>query len=293
MKTFRDAIGRLEFVITAGLPLRPATTSSEIEAIVEKLAPFVDAIQIADDYAAVGHMSPLAAASIVLAAGVDAIVHASSRDRNRIALVADMLGAAALGVTTLILSRGEKFTDSAIIRSKGIFEMTAVQLTDLANKIGSEASLVSDPGFRIGSLVTVFRPPEDWDAVRVSEKIDSGVKFLQTRPCLNLITLREYMQKLVERKLTHRASVVVEVPLLTSSTEAKSLKANLKGATIPAAVVQRIADADDPAREGIVICAEMISEARKIPGVSGVNIRHDGDAENIVAAIRHAELTQG
>jgi len=254
------------------------------------LAPVVDAIQIVEDYAAVGHMSPLAAASIVLHNGLDAVVQISGRDRNRIAVVADILGAAALGVTTLIVSRGEKFADGAIMRSKGIFEVTVAQLTELACKIGSEASLVSDPGFHIGTLVTVFKPAEDWNPFRISEKIDSGVNFLQTRPCLNAIALRAYMRKLVERKLMHRASVLVEVPLLTSAKDVKSLKANFNGAKIPASAVKRIANSNNPVAEGIAICAEMISEARDIPGVSGVNIRHDGEAENIVAAIREAGL---
>ena len=158
------------------MSLRATTTSAEIRENVNTLAPVVDAIQVPDDFAAVGHMSPLAAASIVLQSGLDAVVQLTGRDRNRIGLVADVLGAAALGVTTLILSRGEKFTDSAIVRSKGIFEITAAQLTELASKIGAEQSLVSGPGFYIGSLITVFQPPEDWDAVRVSEKIDSGAR---------------------------------------------------------------------------------------------------------------------
>lgn len=256
------------------------------------LEPVVNALQIGDDYSAVGHMSPLAAASIVLQCGIDAIVHFSCRDRNRIALIADLLGAAALGVTTVVLNRGEKFADNAVVRSKGVFETSAAQLTDLANKIGSENTLVAEPGFHIGSSITVFKPAEDWDAIRVSEKTDLGVKFLQTQPCLNAKLLREYMQKLVERKLTHRASVMVEVPLLTSAKAVRSLKANYKGATIPGDIINRIADSRDSVAEGIAVCAEMMADAGSIPGISGVNVRHDGDPENIVAAIRRSGLKQ-
>lgn len=289
MRTFRDAIRQRDIVVTAELSLRPATTSAEIKAAAQVLAPVVDAIQIGDDHSAVGHMSPLAAASLVLECGVDAIVHFSGRDRNRIALVADLLGAAALGVTTVLLNRGEKFSDDVVVRSKGVFEVNAAQLTKLARKIGSENTLVPDPGFHIGSSITVFKPAEDWDAIRVSEKTDSGVKFLQTQPCLNANLLREYMQKLVERKLTHRAAVVVEVPLLTSAKSAKSLKAAYKAATVPGDVINRIVESDDPVAEGITVCAEMITKARNIPGISGVNILHDGDPQNIAAAIRQSE----
>ena len=292
MRTFRDAIRQQDVVVTAELALRPATTSSEVKAAARVLAPVVDAIQIGDDRAAVGHMSALSAASLVIECGVDAIVQFCCRDRNRIALIADLLGAAALGVTTLVLNRGEKFSESAIVRSKGVFEVTAAQLIDLAHKIGSENALVAAPGFHIGSSITVFKPAEDWDAIRVSEKTESGVKFLQTQPCLNANLLRDYMQKLVERKLTHRASVMVEVPLLTSAKAVKSIKVDYKGATIPEAVAKRIASSNDPVTDGIAVCAEMMAEAVNIPGISGVNVRHDGDPETIVAAIRHSGLKQ-
>lgn len=290
MNRFRDAIRQKDFVITAALPLRPATTSSEIKHTVESLAPIVDAIQIDDDRFAVGHMSPVAAASIVLENGVDAIMHLSCRDHNRIGLVADVLGAAALGVTTLVLNRGEKFTDSAIVRSKGVFEISAAQLINLACKIGSDSTLVDNPGFQIGSSITVFAPDEGWEAVRIKEKIDDGVRFLQSQPCLNPKLLRDYMLKLVELKVTHGASVIVEVPLLTSAKRANALKAIIKGAALPNNVMKRITSSPDPIAAGINACAETIAEAREIPGVSGVNLRYDGEPENIVAAIQQAAL---
>jgi len=266
------------------------TTATEIKERVSILAPVIDAVQVGDNRYVAGHMSPLAAASIVLDCGLDVVVHISCRDRNRIALQADILGAAALGVTSLVLVRGEKFSDNAPIRAKGVFEVGATGLIGLANLLGNEAGLAAEPGFYIGSFVTVFDPGDDWKAARIQEKIDVGARFLQTQPCLNAELLQKYMQKLVERKILHRSSVVVEVPLLTSMEEARLLREQDKGAPIPEAAVKRIATADDPVAEGISVCAEMLMDLRSIPGVSGVNIQYGGDPENVVAAITQAGM---
>lgn len=269
----------------------PASTASQIIAAVEALRPSVDAIQVADDRYAVGYMSPLAAAAIILDNGLDAIPHVSCRDSNRIALQADILGAAALGVTSLILVRGEKFTDTPALRAKGVFHVTETQLIQMATLVGTEKSLVSDPGFHIGSVVTAFKPEKNWEAKRIREKIDAGTSFLQTQPCLNIGLLRTYMQSLVERKVMHRAAVIVEVPLLTSQKAAKDIKANYRGATIPEVTIRRILQAKDSVEEGVTICAEMISELAAVPGVAGVNIQYEGDTKGVVAAIRQAGLS--
>ena len=267
MKTFRDTLNNKDFVVTATLPLKPSSNASHIKDAATILAPCVDAIQVADDRYAVGHMSVLVAASIVMRHGV---------------------GAAALDVTTLFLGRGEKFSKTAPMRSKGVFETDATQLTALARHVGSDSSLVSNPGFCLGSFVTVFDPAEDWAAERVREKLDTGIRLLQTRPCLNAKLLRRYMEKIVAQKITHQASIIADVPLLTSLAEAQALKENFKGAPIPDDALQRIENSNDPVREGISVCAEMIAEIRTIPGVSGVNIQHWGAPANVAAAIRLA-----
>lgn len=282
-----------DFVITAALPLQPASSASQIREDVRTLAPVVDAIQLNDDPYALGHMSPLAAASLVMQNGIDAIPHMSCRDRNRIAVQADMLGAAAMGITTLILFRGEKLADNTTLRAKGVFHLNETQLIRLAQLIGGDRQLVPDPGFNIGSCITVFKPEKHWEARRIQEKIDAGVNFLQTQPCLNAGLLRRYMRRLVERKIMHRASVLVEVPLVTSRQEAKTIKTRYKGATIPVSVAKRIVQAADPVAEGITICAEVIAELRSIPGVSGVNIRHEGAPQTTVSAIQQVLATSG
>lgn len=279
-----------EFVITADLPLRPTSTVADIEKPVSILLPFVDAIQIIDDRDAVGHMSSLAAAAIVLRCGADAVVHLTGRDRNRVALQADLLGAAALGVTSVVVRRGEKLSKKDFLRGKGVFDTKEPRLTEMARRIGEESGLVSAPGFQIGTYVTVFNFTEDWQAERISESIDAGTRVLFTQPCSNLSLLERYMDKLVRQKIPHRAAVIVEVPLLDSRDLARNYKKDDPKALIPDETMARIADADDPRAEGIAVCAEMLKSLTAIPGVSGANIRHGGDVANVVAAIAAAGL---
>lgn len=288
MKTFRDAIRHDDLVVTAELPLQPGTTASDIRDTVAALAPTVDAVQVGDNRFGMGHMSPLAAASIAIASGVDAVVSLTCRDRNRIALQADILGAAALGVTSILLARGEKLQDKTAVSTKGVFEVGATQLIDMAGQAGSDRA--KGGGFFIGAPVTVFDPADDWEATRIKEKLDAGVCFLQTQPCLNADLVRRYVDKLVQRRVMHRASLVVEVPLLTSPQAAAALKDFHRGAPIPDTAIKRIACADDPVREGVSVCAKMLDEVRCIPGISGVNIHYRGDPRNVAAAIHEAQL---
>ena len=270
--------------------MHPTTTSVAYRRLVEALQPAVDAVQIGDNRAAEGHMAPLAAASIALDAGVDPVIHFSCRDRNRIALQSDLLGAAALGVTSLVLMRGDKLPDSAKPVTKSVFEIGASQLIGLASRISKESQHVEPPGFLLGSLVTVFDPAEDWEASRVTEKIDAGSQFLQTQPCLNMRALRKYMSKLVSLKVLHRASIVVDLPLIGSAKSAKDLKSNYPSSPLPARIIDRIVAGKDPRKEGISVCAGLLAELTAIPGVAGVNILFDGEPDDVLETLGQAGL---
>lgn len=290
MKTLRDAIRQKDFVITAELPLGPTSTATGIEEAAIALGPVVDAVQVVDDHEAVGLMSPLAAAAIAMRAGVDAVVHLTARDRNRVALQAELLGAAALGVTSLVIARGEKLSRNEFLRGKGVFDTSEARFAAMATRIGDDARLVSPPGFLLGTSVTAFDPAEDWEATRIGESLDTGVSVLYTQPCLNTHLLGRYMQKLIEKKVLHRASVIVDVPLFESRECARDYKKNNPIALVPDATVKRIVDAADPAAEGLAACAEMLSLLSDIPGVAGANIRGAANMANVVAAIGSAGL---
>lgn len=267
------------------MPLAPETTARDVRDAAALLKPHVDAIQVGDNHDVDGHMSPLAVAALARDAGADTVVHLSCRDRNRIALQAEILGAAALGVTSLVLMRGDKLPGTTAL-ARGVFQVDAQQLIQLATAIGGNAKLVSPPGFSIGSRVLVFRPDKDWQATRVADKVEAGSNFLQTQPCLNPEVCHEYIARLIEMKLTHRVSVIVEVPVLTKSKALKAMKEHVPGAAIPDTVVKRLAKAGSTVKEGIAIAAETIAALRKVPGVGGVNVVCDTGVQHIVEAIK-------
>lgn len=288
MKTYREALRTDPFVLSADLPLSPATSVADIKDALQGFAPLVSAVQLVDDRAAVGHMSPLTAASIVLQNDMDAVVHLTCRDRNRVALQADLVGAAAIGVTSLLLQRGEKLSRKGTLRGKGVFDTSETRLTEMARKIGEASGLVSAPGFLLGACVTVFGAGDNWQAKRILESIDAGSRLLMSQPCLNLKLLQHYMTKVVEQKIPHRASFVVDVPLLCTAEEARTYKRDNPAALVPDATIADIVTSADPRAAGIDACVHMLNALREVPGVAGANIRCTSDieaAQSVAAAV--------
>lgn len=288
MLPFRDAIRSKDFVVSAEIPLLASQSVADLDRVIAALAPHVDAIQVADNDTAEGHIAPLAVARIALDRGVDAVMHISSRDRNRIALQSDILGAAALGVTTLIIRRGRKLPASLKGRVKTVLDTTAKQLFGIAVRIRDNSTIVDGAGLLLGSRVTVVRAGRKWEGGRIADKIDAGASLLQTQPCLNTRKLQNYFKRLVELRLTHRATFIAGVPLLTSAEEARALGGRLRRRAIPPAIIDRLGAAADQRREGIAVLAETIATLAATPGVAGVNISYAGDTDAVVEALQAA-----
>lgn len=274
-----------DFVVTAQLPLDPGTVGSDVRAQLAALRGHVDAVQLCDDPGAHPHISPLAAACLALAAGVDPIVHLSCRDRNRIALQSDLMGAAAIGVTSLVLSRGQKLSASFSQKVKGVFDIGAQRLLATAQALSAHERLIAPPGFFLGANVTALDPPDDWTADGVSDKADAGVHFVQTQDCLDVATLRRYMAALVARKALERISVVVQVPLIDSLAMLHELRQRRRPLLVTPAIARRLEDADDIAAEGEAVCGEVLAGIRQVPGVTAVNLTYRGDAAAAVRVI--------
>lgn len=284
MNTFRDAVRSKDFTVTAELALVADQSMQDLRDRLAILRPVVDAVQVGCAESVDMEIAALAAARIAREAGVDAIVHVSSRDRNRIALQNDILGAAALGITALIPRRGEKLPSTLRGRIKGVFDTKVVQLLTIAQRIGENNQFVVDD-LLIGCLVSAFRPKEGWKAGRVRDKLDAGAGFIQTRPCADLDLIGDYVSKLVSLRLTHRATVIAGVPLLTSAAAARTIGEKYPGTTVPDTIIGRLVEAADPRTEGVHLLANMLSELASMPGVMGVAILNVDDAGAAAEAI--------
>jgi methylenetetrahydrofolate reductase (NADH) len=292
LNTFRDAMRSKDFVVTATLPLTDRSDASDIRAMVAMLRDSVDALQVGGDRDAVGHIDAIAAASLVIGNGVDAVVHLDCRDRNRLALKAALLGLAATGVTSVVLSRGRKLPDTLRGKVKGVFDTKTIQLIEMAHYIGSDAALEAPPDTYIGSRVSVIRPGDDWEAREARKRIDAGARFLQAQPCLNLRMLKSYADRLVALKITHRATFVADIPVLKSTESIQRIKGHYPGARIPRRVVRRLAAARDSQEEGITVAAEALRDCAAIPGVSGANLV-GADDPAVIAEVLGRAAVQG
>jgi methylenetetrahydrofolate reductase (NADPH) len=288
MKTFREAIQKQDFVVTAELNL---TRESDARAVVEQatvLGAQVDAIQVPDSPDARVQMTPLAVSSILLRNGFDPIAHLSCRDRNRVALESELLSLGAMGVTSVLLLRGDELPGDHRPRIKQVFELGGKKLIESARTLADDPTVASAPDFCIGTVATVFNPKAAWQPGSLLAKVEAGARFIQTQLCFNTAALGRYMTHLVEARLTWRASIIVSVAVLPSAVSARWLRENLRGSLVPNKVIRRLEQARNPEQEGVAICAEILQELREIPGVSGAHLMTPGDPETIPAAIRAA-----
>ena len=292
LKTFRDAIRTRPFTVTADLALDRATDAAALRRQARLLGPLVDALQVPDAHDGRLQMSGQAAAALLLAEGVDPLVHLTGRDRNRIALENDLLGLGALGVTSLLLTRGEELPAAYKPPTRQVLELSGEDLVTTAVQLGEDESIAAVPGFCVGTAATVFAPKAGWKPKALQARVDAGVAFVQTQICFNMKTLRRYMEHLVEARLTWRCAVIVSLAVLPDAASARLLKQHLHGSVLPEKLVQRIGQASDPEQEGICVCVEKIQRLREIPGVSGVNLMTPGQPELLVEAIRAAGLAK-
>jgi methylenetetrahydrofolate reductase (NADPH) len=293
MKTFSEAIHTREFVLTAELLLTPDSDATSIIDQARVLGPHVDAILVTENQYGAVHMSPLAAASILIQEGVDAILQLSACNRNRAALIGDLLGARAAGITSLQLVQGKKMPDSYQPQPMQVKDLGVDELIATANVINEDALLTGAAEFLIGGAAKAHSPKPDWTAPRLVGKVDAGVKFIHTQLCFDLKVLRSFAAELVAIKLVRRCDVIADIAALPSADSARWLRENLSHIMIPGKIIQRLKAAADPEQEGVQICSEYLQEIAIIPGISGVNFIANGNPAMTVDAIKVSGLRGG
>lgn len=290
MNTFQQALQAERVAITADLTLTGSSGPDTICRQVGLLGDWVDGLQVTDNPFAWLQMSALSASVLVQQQGMDAIPVLNCRDRNRIALTADLLGLRALGIRNVLLTRGHKLPDAHPVKAAAVFDTSGRELVSLAAQLAGGEDKPPGEDFFIGVGARAFRPPRNWQAESLCEKSGSGAQFLQTQLCFNTNILRDYMQALVDTRMTWKYSVIISLAAIPSVLTARWLKQNMSDSRIPDALVERLDAAPDQEQEGISICAGLMQEIAQIPGVSGINLMTMGNAEHMVEAIRQSGL---
>jgi methylenetetrahydrofolate reductase (NADPH) len=267
-----------QFVVTAEIA-PPA--SGDPQALLSRALPLrglADAVNLTDGAQARASMSPLAAAAILKQNGIEPILQMSCRDRNRIALQSDLLGASALGIRNLLMLRGDDPSAGDQADAKPVFDLdtqalvaTAVGMRD-RGELPSGRALLDRPDFFIGATDAPLDPPPDWKPDKLKAKVEAGVQFVQTQFCMDVEVLRRYLQRLADEGLGGRLSILVGIAPLASAQSANWMRENLFGVIIADAIIRRMERARDMKEEGRRICVELMQELGTLKGLAGVHV---------------------
>jgi methylenetetrahydrofolate reductase (NADPH) len=291
--TFKDKLKAGRFVMTAELVPPASCDAQDLLRKAAELKGLADAVNITDGAGARAHMDALAAVSLVLGAGIEPILQIACRDKNRIALQSELMGAAALGIRNLLLLTGDDPKQGDQPDTKPVFDIDSKTLIETARRLRDDGTLSTGrkvggkAEFFIGAADMPVDPPAGWQPNALLGKIKSGAEFAQTQFCMNAGIVRRYAAALEAAGVTKELSLLIGVNPLRSAKSAQWMKTHLFGTIIADAYIARMEKAADPAREGIAICVELIAELSTIPGVAGVHIMAPGNdaaiAEVIVA----------
>ncbi len=293
---FRESLESGHFAVTAELtPPRSASLDS-LTVAVKALKPCVTAINLTDGAGARVRMSGMAAAIHVKQMGVEPILQVTCRDRNRIALQSDVLGAAAFGVRNVLVLSGDAIEAGDDPNAKPVFDLDSRQLISALKGMSARAAtlsgseLTSPPDFFRGAADTPFEVAADWTPAGLQAKLDAGAQFMQTQYCFDMNLLERYMSRLKDHGLTEKLYFLVGLGPLRSANGARWMRDNLGGTVMPDGVIRRMAAARDPRQEGISICAEFLQQARDIDGIAGAHLMAPGLHQEIVEAVKLAGM---
>jgi len=276
--SFKQALRHKDFVVTAELPLTAASSRASLLRDAALLGDCVDGFVLTDNQYGQPHMAPGYAAGILLRHDFPPVLQISSRNRNRIALIGEILGARAAGVDTLLLVRGAVLPEGYEPRPAAVLDTDAKDLIATAKLLNDDAKLGPGEEILIGTSATVHDPAApDKVPEELLAKADAGARLAVTQICLNADVLRRYMKFLVGHKVLQRLSVIVSVALITSHELALWLRDNRHGTIFAADTIERLAAARDAEAAAIEYTAALVSEIAGIPGVVGVNFAAAGD----------------
>ncbi|MFA5515769.1 MAG: methylenetetrahydrofolate reductase [Desulfuromonadales bacterium] len=280
MSRLSEALAAGEFVITAEVAPPKGANPGDALAKGAAMPPSVTAVNVTDNQGANMRMTPLAVAALLARQGVEPILQLTCRDRNRMALQSDLLGAAALGVENLLLLSGDHARFGDHPQARAVFDLDSVQLLQAVDRLrgGHDLAgrpLTAVPHFFAGAAVTPEAEPFELMFQKFGKKVQAGAQFFQTQAVFDADKLARFMA--AARPLG--VPVILGVLLLKSARMARFLHANIPGVRVPESVIGRLEDAADPLREGQAIAREMVAHARAL--CQGVHLMTLGQEEKI------------
>ena len=296
IKTLEQTLKANEFAITAEIPAPISASASEMEEKIDLLTGHVHAINVTDNPGATAHMSSLAGCSIVRNKGIDPIFQVTCRDRNRLAIQSDLMGASALGINNVLTLAGDPVKNGDQPDAKAVFDVNSKKILSIMqsmNDLGETMSgrqLQTKSNFFAGGAAIIHEPENNWDPVALKDKVTQGAKFIQTQFCYDVDLLRDYMKHIVDAGLSEKLFFIVGIGPLRSDKSAKWMRDKLFGTVIPDNIVQRMERSENQIEEGTAICAELINQFEEIDGVHGAHLMAPRNLSAIAPTVKKAEI---
>lgn len=268
-----------KFAVTGELGPPKNSNADVVRQKAQILKGHVDAVNITDCQTAIVRMSSIAAGLIVLSEGVEPVIQMTCRDRNRIGMQSDILGAAALGLKNLLCLTGDHQKFGNHPGSKGVFDMDSIQLLGMMRNLRDagefqcgEKIKEGEPRIFLGAAANPFAGPTDFRAARMGKKILNGADFIQTQIVYNVEKFAAFMRMARELGLHEKAYILAGVTPPRSLGMARYMKNFVPGMDVPDSVIDRLKGARNMEEEGMNICVDIINQVKEIEGVSGVHI---------------------
>ena len=286
------------FVVTAEITPPVATTEEAVLARALPLKGLATAVNVTDGAGAKAHLSSLVAAHLLRQNGIEPILQLTCRDRNRLALQADLLGAMALGIRNVLILGGDDPRTGDQPGTKPVFDLDSRGLLAMAEQMRREHRLPSGTEIKgpvelyLGAADVPIDPPPGWTPTGLMAKVEAGADFVQTQFCMDIAIVRRYAARLLELGIAQRAGLLIGIAPIPSARSARWMRERLFGTLIPDATVDRLERADDPQREGRNICIELLQQLAEIPGVAGAHIMAPQNPSAIPEVIAASGVTR-
>jgi methylenetetrahydrofolate reductase (NADPH) len=285
------------FAVTAEIGPPKGADAKKIQEKATVLSGCADAFNITDNQTAVVRMSSLAGCVILLQMTMEPILQMTCRDRNRIALQSDILGASALGIRNVLCLTGDHQSFGNHPAAKGVFDVDSIQLLQMIRAMrdegvfqNGEPLLAGRPCVFLGAAANPYADPFEFQVDRVRKKIEAGAEFIQTQSVYNLEKYERWIDEMRSQGLDKKVHILAGVTPLKSVRMTERMKFHVPGTDVPDALYQRMKAAGDPAKEGYAIALETIRELKKIPGIHGIHITALFWEEMIPSLVKEAGL---
>ncbi len=298
--------GRLErvlraghFAVTAEIAPPDSADPEEVYNRAQVFDGYVDAINATDGSGANCHMSSVGVCSLLTRRGYAMVMQVSCRDKNRIAIQGDVLGAAAMGVANILCLTGDGVQAGDQPDAKPVFDLDCMSLLQMVTSMRDQGQflsgrkLTSPPRVFLGAAANPFGPPLDYRPLRLQKKIEAGAQFVQTQYCFDLDLLRTYMARVRDLGLTEQCYILIGVGPMPSAKTAAWIRDNVPGVHIPDEIIRRLLGAKNQREEGLKICVEMIQAVRELEGVHGVHVMAYRQEERVPEIISASGVLEG